>query len=98
MVRQADVVIVELKRCPRCEESLPLSEFGICRARKDGLNLYCKRCIRQKIALSRAALREYKSARVKHGGSDKSRPAIDVADFSPRRIARMLRTLSPADR
>lgn len=27
---------------------LPLSEFGICRARKDGLNLYCKACNTQK--------------------------------------------------
>src|SRR5437667_9334530 len=101
MVRQADVIIVELKRCPRCEESLPLSEFGVCRARKDGLNLYCKRCIRQKIALSRQALREYKSARSKHSGSSatKSRVALDTrAGFSPRRIARMLRKLSPADR
>src|SRR5205814_5188752 len=98
MAPLSDVSIVELKTCPRCEESLPLSEFGICRARKDGLNLYCKRCIRQKIALSRAALREYKSARVKQGGSDKLRPVIDAAGFSPRRIARMLRKLSPADR
>src|SRR5436305_14218668 len=98
MAPLSDVSIVELKTCPRCEESLPLSEFGICRARKDGLNLYCKRCIRQKIALSRTALREYKSARVKHGAGDKSRTAIDAAGFSPRRIARMLRTLSPADR
>src|SRR5437667_869460 len=101
MVSLSDISIVELKICPRCEESLPLSEFGICRARKDGLNLYCKRCIRQKIALSRAALREYKNARVKHGTSsptDRSRLAIDAAGFSPRRIARMLRKLSPAVR
>jgi hypothetical protein len=102
MVRQADVVIVALKRCPRCEESLPLSEFGLCRARKDGLNLYCKRCIRQKIALSRQALREYKNARSKHGvtaGSSRSRVTIEAKlGFSPRRIARMLRKLSPADR
>ena len=67
MTLVAEVIEIELKRCPRCEESLPLSEFGVCRARKDGLNLYCKRCIRQKIALSRQALREYKKARVKHG-------------------------------
>ena len=97
-----DVSVVELKKCPRCEESLPLSEFGVCRARKDGLNLYCKRCIRQKIALSRAALREYKNARVKHGtnaSTDRTRLTIDAASgFSPRRIARMLRKLSPADR
>src|SRR6266849_5896015 len=101
MVRQADVIVVELKRCPRCEELLPLSEFGVCRARKDGLNLYCKRCIRQKIALSRQALREYKKARVKHGStapSDRSRLTIAAkSSFSSRRIARMLRKLSPAD-
>jgi hypothetical protein len=76
--------------------------FGVCRARKDGLNLYCKRCIRQKIAQSRQALREYKNARVKHGATDvpdRSRLTIDAkSGFSPRRIARMLRKLSPADR
>ena len=101
MTMAAEAKAVDLKRCPRCEESLPVSEFGICRARKDGLNLYCKRCIRQKISLSRQALREYKSARNKHTGSSptKSRVAIDSkAGFSPRRIARMLRKLSPADR
>lgn len=102
MPSQADVRAVELKRCPRCEEWLPLSEFGVCRARKDGLNLYCKRCIRQKIAQSRQALREYKNARVKHGAgaiSAKARLTIDAkSGFSPRRIARMLRKLSPADR
>jgi hypothetical protein len=94
------VTTIELKRCPRCEESLPLSEFGICRARKDGLNLYCKRCIRQKIAQSRQALREYKQARSKHGTSgtpDRPRAAIS-GGLSPARIARILRKLSPADR
>jgi hypothetical protein len=101
VTRLAEVSVIELKRCPRCEESLPLSEFGVCRARKDGLNLYCKRCIRQKIAQSRQALREYKNARVKHGADvpDRSRLTIDAkSGFSPRRIARMLRKLSPADR
>ena len=102
MTTAAEAIAIELKRCPRCEESLPLSEFGVCRARKDGLNLYCKRCIRQKIAQSRQALREYKNARIKHGatiGPDNSRVSIDAkSGFSPRRIARMLRKLSPADR
>src|ERR1700724_3161030 len=81
VTRLAEVSVVELKRCPRCEESLSLSEFGVCRARKDGLNLYCKRCIRQKIAQSRQALREYKNARIKHGSTvepEKSRVAIDA--------------------
>ena len=102
MTRLAEVSVVELKRCPRCEELLPLSEFGVCRARKDGLNLYCKRCIRQKIAQSRQALREYKNARIRHGSlaePEGSRLTIDPkSGFSPRRIARMLRKLSPADR
>jgi hypothetical protein len=66
------------------------------------LNLYCKRCIRQKIAQSRQALREYKSSRIKHGTpavTGRSRVTIDAkSGFSPRRIARMLRKLSPADR
>jgi hypothetical protein len=98
----AEITEIELKRCPRCEESLPLSEFGVCRARKDSLNLYCKRCIRQKIAVSRQALREYKKARGKHTtptGSDHSRLTLDnKTSLSSRRIARMLRKLSPADR
>lgn len=102
MTLLAEVSEVELKKCPRCEESLPLSEFGVCRARKDGLNLYCKRCIRQKIAMSRQALREYKKARVKHGSSsttDRTRLTVNSKTvFSSRRIARMLRKLSPADR
>jgi len=101
VTRTAELSVVELKRCPRCEESLPLSQFGICRARKDGLNLYCKRCIRQKITHSRQALREYKNARIKHGTPtpDKPQTAADTKlNFSPRRIARMLRKLSPADR
>ena len=35
----------------------------MCRARKDGRNLYCKSCIRQKVTASRRALKEYKAAR-----------------------------------
>jgi hypothetical protein len=100
MTNAVEANALDLKRCPRCEESLPLTEFGVCRARKDGLNLYCKRCIRQKIALSRQALREYKSARSKHGSSSqKAKVTLDPKlGFSSRRIARMLRKLSPADR
>lgn len=47
----------ELKHCPRCEEDLSPSEFGVCRARKDGLNLYCKFCIREKGTKQREARR-----------------------------------------
>jgi DNA-binding HxlR family transcriptional regulator len=64
------------KRCPRCEESLPLSEFGICRARKDGLNLYCKACIREKTAIVRAGVRQYKAARQRITAPT-GRPTVD---------------------
>lgn len=54
---------IEMKYCPICSQELPLSVFGVCRARKDGRNLYCKNCIRKKVTEGRQALREYKSAR-----------------------------------
>jgi hypothetical protein len=53
------------KQCPICSQLMPLSEFGICRARKDGRNLYCKSCIRKKVTESRRALKDYKSARMR---------------------------------
>lgn len=55
-----------LKHCPICANDLSISDFGICRARKDGRNLYCKSCIRNKVTQSRRALKEYKSARKKY--------------------------------
>jgi len=53
----------DTKHCPICALDLPITEFGICRARKDGRNLYCKTCIRNKVTKSRRALKEYKTAR-----------------------------------
>ena len=55
-----------VKHCPICANDLPIAQFGICRARKDGRNLYCKSCIRNKVTQSRRALKEYKSARKKY--------------------------------
>src|SRR6476659_11518786 len=63
----ADIALsFQVKNCPICTNELPISEFGICRARKDGRNLYCKSCIRQKVTQSRRALKEYKTARKKY--------------------------------
>ena len=56
----------QVKHCPICSKDLPIAEFGICRARKDGRNLYCKSCIRHKVTQSRRALKEYKTARKKY--------------------------------
>lgn len=50
-----------MKRCPRCDQVLPLSEFGVDRARKDKMSLYDKKCIREKIAIQRAQAREYRA-------------------------------------
>ena len=37
-----------MKTCSRCKRKLPLSEFGVMRSRKDGLNYYCRECVREK--------------------------------------------------
>src|SRR6478672_655333 len=63
---KAEAELVETKQCPICTYELNLTEFGVCRARKDGRNLYCKSCIRKKVTDSRRALKEYKSARKKY--------------------------------
>jgi hypothetical protein len=66
----------QVKHCPICTKELAISEFGICRARKDGRNLYCKSCIRQKVTQSRRALKEYKSARKKYISQQ-----VDIAEL-----------------
>jgi hypothetical protein len=55
--------LIDTKLCPICSQDLPLSEYGICRARKDGYNLYCKSCIRKKVSESRRAFKAYKTVR-----------------------------------
>jgi hypothetical protein len=57
---------VPTKICPICTKELRLVDFGVCRARKDGRNLYCKSCIRKKVTDSRRALKEYRSARKRY--------------------------------
>lgn len=53
----------QLKHCPICNNDLPVDEFGLCRARRDGRNLYCKCCIRKKVTIARRNLKEYKTTR-----------------------------------
>ena len=89
----------DLKHCPICAKDLPISEFGICRARKDGRNLYCKSCIRQKVTQSRRALKEYKSARKKYISQQ-----VEIAEFhsgdssSVQYPAKAMSKLSPVER
>jgi hypothetical protein len=53
----------DFKHCPICNNDLPVGDFGLCRARKDGRNLYCMSCIREKVKESRRAFKEYKTIR-----------------------------------
>lgn len=93
---------LETKDCPLCNRALSLSEFGICRARKDGRNLYCKSCIRKKVTDSRQALREYKSARKRYvtqalESSDMS-PADSESYAAAQHVTRIVSKLSPIER
>ena len=90
----------EYKHCPICAKDLLISEFGICRARKDGRNLYCKSCIRNKVTQSRRALKEYKSARKKYISQQ-----VEVTEYlsndsayGSQQPAKPLSKLSPVER
>ena len=89
----------DLKHCPICTNDLPISEFGICRARKDGRNLYCKSCIRQKVTQSRRALKEYKSARKRYISQQvEISELINDSTNSSHYTAKSLSKLSPVER
>jgi hypothetical protein len=95
-------LVVSGKNCPICSQQLPLSEFGVCRARKDGRNLYCKSCIRKKVTDSRRALKEYRSARkryVSHPLSEHPDALLsDSESTSSANYPRILSKMSPVER
>lgn len=99
MMEEADV---SGKNCPICSQQLPLSEFGVCRARKDGRNLYCKSCIRKKVTESRRALKEYRSARKRYVSQPLSEhsgtSSLDGDSPSSGGYARLLSKLTPVER
>lgn len=92
--------MLQVKHCPICSQELALSEFGICRARKDGHNLYCKGCIRAKVTQSRRALKEYKSARKRYIAQQVEIPEFLSSD-SPdagQYVSKPASKLSPVER
>jgi hypothetical protein len=98
MMEESDV---SGKNCPICSQQLPLSEFGVCRARKDGRNLYCKSCIRKKVTESRRALKEYRSARKRYVSqplSEHSTSSLDGDSPPSGGYTRLLSKLSPVER
>jgi uncharacterized Zn finger protein (UPF0148 family) len=94
--------VASRKNCPICSQDLALSEFGVCRARKDGRNLYCKSCIRKKVTDSRRALKEYRSARKRYVSqplaehSWSTQPEGDSSNSA--NYTRILSKLSPVER
>jgi len=92
--------VVVLKHCPICSQELAISEFGICRSRKDGRNLYCKSCIRTKVTQSRRAMKEYKSARKRYIAQQVELPEFLDADghVTCRHAGRSISKLSPVER
>lgn len=95
-------IAASCKNCPICSQDLPVSEFGVCRARKDGRNLYCKSCIRKKVTDSRRALKEYRSSRKRYvsaSASDQITGTQVSSDASSApTYARLLNKLSPVER
>jgi hypothetical protein len=92
-------VALVLKHCPICANDLSISEFGVCRARKDGRNLYCKSCIRNKVTQSRRALKEYKSARKKYIAQQVELTELMTDDHPTHRYtAKSVSKLSPVER
>ena len=89
---------IATKNCPICSLQLPLSEFGVCRARKDGRNLYCKGCIRKKVTDSRRALKEYRSARKRYVGQPLAEGGSFLDGEGSGNHPRILSKLSPVER
>jgi hypothetical protein len=98
-MKDENLLSPQVKHCPICSQDLPTSEFGICRARKDGRNLYCKSCIRQKVTQSRRALKEYKTARKRYISQQIEITELIAGDAtSAQYSSRSVSKLSPVER
>ena len=94
--------LVDTKQCPICSQDLPLTEYGICRARKDGRNLYCKSCIRKKVSESRRAFKAYKSVRHQYVAQN-TEPGVSVngdenIPAARQYVTRQISKMTPAER
>src|SRR5215831_7904160 len=101
---QSVAYAADAKQCPICSEQLPLTEFGICRARKDGPNLYCKSCIRKKVTDSRRAQKAYRSLRQQYATQQVLQTELDpsgtaeVVQTTRQYVARQISKMTPGER
>lgn len=61
---------MKTKVCLCCKKELPVSEFWISRVKKDGLQIYCKKCKYEKDLIAR------KNIKRRRGLSEKSKTQI----------------------
>lgn len=82
------------KECGRCHQQKAINCFGICRARKDGRNHYCKPCILDIVHQHRDRKREMKRARIEVRTRAEERAIKDIQDFErkPNVISPILHT------
>jgi hypothetical protein len=98
----------DTKLCPRCSSNLPVSEFGVSRARKDGRNIYCKRCNRERTNTSRQAARDRRSRQKEIRSTSvasrrmmscEEQPHAVVSEILPDgSVTRSIMSLSPVER
>lgn len=78
--------------CPRCTKDLDVNEFGICRARRSGRNLYCKSCNRDAVYAQREARRQMKIMRDLALRRDQAKP-MRLFNFPPElRVLRAIKS------
>lgn len=73
------------KRCPRCREEKPVTDYGKNRRSKDGLAVYCKPCFRQlhEESRDRALARLGKTRKVSPKAPPGTKWCPDCGDFLP---------------
>jgi len=96
-MKESVELMLDTKQCPICSQDLPLSEYGICRSRKDGRNLYCKSCIRKKVSDSRKAFKAYKSVRHQYV-ADSSDDSVNGTARRRQGVMRQVSKMTPVER
>lgn len=70
------------KVCARCKQEKPLSEFGVKKRTKDGLNPYCKDCIREYTK----ELKNKKKERIEQLELVEKEGIKNLANYTPRQL------------